>query len=57
MREPVRNSSHPWLVGVCVLAIAVVYFALMAKAKYPAPGTSTVSDLGAANNDVPNTVP
>jgi len=45
MREPVRKSSHPWLVGLCVLAIAVVYFALMAKAKYPAPGPSTVYDL------------
>lgn len=50
MREPVRKSNHPWLVGFCVLAIAAVYFALMAKAKYPAPGANTIYNLDAYAN-------
>ncbi len=45
MKEPVRRLKRPWLVYVCVAAIAVVYFGLLAKNRHPEPGANLRYDV------------
>lgn len=46
MKEPVRKTRHPYLVGVCIAAIAGVYFYLVAdKTKFPEPGPNLQYDI------------
>lgn len=45
MRESVRKTQHPWLVGVAVVAIAGTYFALLGSSEYPEPGANLVYDI------------
>ncbi len=46
MKEPVRKTKHPYIVGACVAAIAGLYFYLVAdKTKFPEPGANLVYDI------------
>ena len=45
MKEPVRRAKNPKLVAVFVVAIAAVYFVLLAKGRYPEPGSNVVYDV------------
>lgn len=46
MKEPVRRTKHPYMVGVCVAAIAGAYFYLISdKSKFPEPGPNLVYDI------------
>lgn len=46
MKEPVRKTKHPYIVGACVAAIAGFYFYLVAdKTKFPEPGENLVYDI------------
>lgn len=47
MKEPVRRAKRPWLVGLCVAAIAALYFLLLAGNRYPEPRASVVYDVEA----------
>ena len=44
MKETVAKTRHPWLAGICIGAIAVAYFYLLAKNRYPEPGPNLVYD-------------
>lgn len=45
MKEPVRKTKHPYLVGACIAVIAGAYFYLVAdKTKFPEPGANLVYD-------------
>ena len=46
MKEPVRKTKHPYLVGACVAAIAGLYFVLVAdKTQFPEPGANLHYDI------------
>ncbi len=45
MKEPVRKTKHPWLVGLSVAAIAAVYFVLLGKSDFPEPGPNITYDI------------
>jgi hypothetical protein len=45
MKETVHKTKHPWLVGICVVAIAGLYFVLLAKNRHPEPGRNLVYDV------------
>lgn len=45
MKEPVRKTKHPYLVGSCIALIAGAYFYLVAdKTKFPEPGPNLQYD-------------
>jgi ligand-binding sensor domain-containing protein len=37
VKEPVRSARHPWTAGIVLVAIAAIYFVLLAKNRYPEP--------------------
>lgn len=45
MKEPVRRTNHPWMVGVCVAAIAAAYFFLLGNSNFPEPGPNLTYDI------------
>lgn len=45
MKEPVRRTNHPWLVGVCVAAIGGAYFFLLGESNFPEPGPNLKYDI------------
>ena len=45
MKEPVRQISHPWMVGIAVAAIAVAYFVLLGRNDFPEPGANIEYDI------------
>lgn len=45
MKEPVRKTKHPWLVGGCVAAMAGLYVFLLASKRRPEPGPNVVFDV------------
>ncbi len=47
MKEPVRRTRHPWMVGACVAAIAGAYFFLLGKSDFPEPGPNLTYDVAA----------
>lgn len=44
MKEPVRRTRRPWLVGVCVAAIVGIYVFLLAGNRFPKPGPNLLYD-------------
>lgn len=44
MKEPVRKTNHPWLVGTIVLGIGALYFFLLADSKFQEPSAARVYD-------------
>ncbi len=44
MKEPVARAKRPWLIGTCIAVIALTYFLLLAKSRYPEPGPNLVYD-------------
>lgn len=44
MKETVTKTRHPWLVGICIAAIALGYLYLLANSRYPEPGANLVYD-------------
>lgn len=44
MKEAVTKTKHPWMVGICVAAVAGGYLYLMANSRYPEPGANLVYD-------------
>ncbi len=45
MKESVRRTNHPWLVGVCVAAIVAAYFFLLGESEFPEPGPNLIYDI------------
>lgn len=45
MKESVRQTKHPWLVGIVIAGIAVGYFFLLGSAEYPEPGPNVRYDV------------
>lgn len=45
MKESVRRANHPWMVGVCVAAIAAAYFFLLGNSDFPEPGPNLTYDI------------
>ena len=45
MKEPVRHTKHPWIVGIAVAAIAVAYFVLLSRNDFPEPGANIEYDV------------
>jgi sugar lactone lactonase YvrE len=46
MKEPVRKTRHPYVVGACIAAIAGAYFYLVAdKTQFPEPGPNLVYNI------------
>ena len=44
MKESVAKAKHPWLVGICIGAIALGYFYLLANNRHPEPGPNLLYD-------------
>jgi hypothetical protein len=45
VKETVRETRHPWLVGIAVAAIAGAYFFFLGTSKYPEPGANLNYDI------------
>lgn len=45
MKEAVQKPNHPWLVGLCVVAIGAAYFALQGSSEFPEPGPNLKYDV------------
>jgi len=46
MKEPVRKTKHPYIVGACIAAIAGFYFYLLGdKQQFPEPGPNLAYDI------------
>lgn len=44
MKETVTKTKHPWIVGICIGAIALGYFYLLANSRHPEPGPNLLYD-------------
>lgn len=45
MKESVRETKHPWMVGIAVAAIAGAYFFFLGTSKYREPGPNLQYDI------------